>query len=306
MSKVLVTGATGLIGRALVQSLLERGDIVVALSRTRERAIEQLGERVEAHAWPEPTLGPPPDTALSGVDAIVHLLGEPIAQRWTAATKQAIRDSRVMSTRHLVTALRQLPPGARPEVLVSQSATGYYGPRGDEPLDESAAQGDDFLAGVVTEWEREAEAAEDSLRVVRTRTGVVLAAGAGTLSTMLPFFRLGIGGPVAGGRQYVPWIHIDDVVGGILRCIDDTTLRGAVNLAAPAPVTNREFSKALGRALHRPAILPVPSFALKLLYGEMSAVVLTGQRVVPAALERADYDFAYPEIQPALDTLLSR
>jgi uncharacterized protein (TIGR01777 family) len=306
MSKVLVTGATGLIGQALVRSLLERGDSVVALSRTRDRAVAQFGERIEAQAWPKPTEGPPPATALAGVDAVIHLLGEPIAQRWTAQVKQSIRDSRVLSTRHLVAALRELPVDARPAVLVSQSAAGYYGPRGDEPLDESAPAGDDFLAGVVAEWEHEAAAAEAMLRVVRTRTGVVLATGAGALSTMLPFFRLGIGGPVAGGRQYVPWIHLDDVVSGIVRCVGDGALRGPVNLAAPGAVNNGEFAKALGRALHRPAVLPVPALALKRLYGEMSTVVVTGQRVVPAALQAAGYEFAYPEIQPALDDLLSR
>lgn len=306
MPKILITGATGLIGQALARSLLERGDAVVALSRSPARAVEVLGHEVEAHAWPEPTMASPPRAALAGADAVVHLLGEPIAQRWTPAAKQAIRGTRVMSTRHLVAALRELPADVRPAVLVSQSATGYYGPRGDEPLDESAAPGADFLAGVVTEWEREAEAAANALRVVRTRTGVVLAHGAGALATMLPFFRLGLGGPVGGGRQYVPWIHLDDVIGGIVRCLDDSALAGPVNLTSPGAVANREFSVALGRALHRPAILPVPSLALKLLYGQMATVVLSGQRAVPAALQNAGYGFAYPEIQPALDALLGR
>lgn len=306
MAEIVVTGATGLIGQALVRSLLERGDTVVVLSRSPARAVEALGHRVEAHAWSEPTLAPPPSAALAGADAVVHLLGEPIAQRWTPAAKLAIRDSRVMSTRHLVGALRELPADVRPSVLVAQSAAGYYGPRGDEPLDESAAPGEDFLAGVVREWEREAEAGANALRVVRTRTGVVLSSDSGALATMLPFFRLGLGGPVAGGRQYVPWIHGDDVIGGILTCLADTALHGPVNLAAPGAVDNREFSQAVGRALHRPAVLPVPSFALRLLYGEMASVVLTGQRVVPAVLQEAGYGFAYPEIQPALDALLSR
>lgn len=304
MNKIVITGATGLIGGALTKALLDRGDAVVALSRDRDRAARRLGERVEVHEWPEPTEAPPPAEALSGANAVVHLLGEPIAQRWTPAARQAIRDSRVLGTRNLVRALRGLPDDARPSVLVSQSAGGYYGPRGAEALDESAGPGEDFLAGIVVEWEREADGAEELMRVVRTRTGLPLSTRDGALAKMLPFFRLGVAGPVGGGRQYVPWIHLDDVVGAILRCLDDEQLRGAVNLAAPGSVDNREFSKALGRALHRPAVLPVPSFALRLLYGEMSTVVLTGQRMVPAALTRAGYQFAYPEVQEALEALL--
>ncbi|MGH2928002.1 MAG: TIGR01777 family oxidoreductase, partial [Solirubrobacteraceae bacterium] len=201
-------------------------------------------------------------------------------------------------------ALCELPDDDRPRVLVSQSATGYYGDRGPEPLDETAAPGDDFLAQVVVAWEHEASQAGSAMRVVSTRTGVVLAPGAGALAKMLPFFRLGIGGPVAGGRQYVPWIHLDDVVGAILRCLDDRTLSGPVNVTAPQPVTNAQLSTALGRALRRPAILPVPAFALHALYGEMAQVVTTGSRVVPAALQRAGYEFERADLDPALRDLL--
>jgi uncharacterized protein (TIGR01777 family) len=189
-------------------------------------------------------------------------------------------------------------------VLVSQSATGYYGPHGDEPLDEEAPAGDDFLAGVVVAWEREAQAAPSDVRVVCTRTGVVLSPRGGALGTMLPFFRLGLGGPVAGGRQYVPWIHLEDVVGALAYCASDVRLSGAVNVTAPHPVTNRELTRALAHTLHRPAVFPVPAAALKVLYGEMAQVVTTGARVVPTRLEEAGYDFAYPELAAALGDLL--
>ena len=302
--KVVITGATGLIGRALVRALSDRGDQVVALSRDRERAVSALGGAVEVQVWADPHAGPPPAAALGGADGVVHLLGEPIAQRWTDDAKRAIRDSRVLGTRHLVAGLKELAAEDRPAVLVSQSATGYYGDRGDEVVDETATAGSDFLAGVVVEWEREAREAEALCRVVLTRTGVVLSSGGGALGMMLPFFRLGLGGPVAGGRQYVPWIHLDDVVRGLVASLDSAELEGPVNLTAPAPVSNREFSRALGRALRRPAVLPVPGFALKLLYGEMAQVVTTGQRAVPAALERAGHGFAHPQIEPALRELL--
>jgi uncharacterized protein (TIGR01777 family) len=191
-------------------------------------------------------------------------------------------------------------------VLVSQSATGYYGPSGDRELAETAPPGDDFLAQVVVAWEAAADDADELLRVVTTRTGVVLSPAGGALAQMLPFFRLGLGGPVAGGDQYVPWIHLEDVVGGILFALDEAQARGPLNLVAPTPVTNRELSRALGHALHRPAVLPVPGFALKLLYGEMASVVTTGQRAIPAQLHALRFEFVHPEIEPALRDVLSR
>jgi uncharacterized protein (TIGR01777 family) len=199
-----------------------------------------------------------------------------------------------------------LAPERRPRTLVSQSATGFYGPRVAEPLDEDAPAGGDFLAGVVVAWEQEALLAAADLRVVVTRTGVVLSPDGGALAKMLPFFRLGIGGPVAGGRQYVPWIHLDDVVGALLFCLDNAQATGAVNLTAPNAVTNAELSRALGRVLRRPAVLPVPAIALKLLYGEMAQIVTTGQRVVPARLEQLGYEFRYREFEPALRDVLGR
>ena len=304
MARTVITGATGTIGSALSNALMARGDQVVALSRNPSRARAALGDAVEHHAWPDPKQAPPPAEALSGADVVLHLLGEPIAQRWNAQVKREIEESRVLSTRMLVAGLKNLAAHERPSVLVSQSATGYYGAHGDEPLDEDAPAGDDFLAGVVVAWESEAHAIAGDMRVVCTRTGVVLSPSGGALGTMLPFFRLGLGGPVAGGRQYVPWIHLDDVVGALMRCASDDGLQGPVNLTAPSPVTNHDLTKSLARALHRPAIFPVPSAALKLLYGEMAQVVSTGARVLPRRLDAAGYSFAYAELDPALRDLL--
>jgi uncharacterized protein (TIGR01777 family) len=291
--RVAVTGATGMIGRALVDELRGRGDDVTALSRDPARA--DLG--VETLEWSDPKGGRPPLDALRGRDAVVHLLGETLAQRWSDDAKREIRDSRVLSTRHLVEALCELPEAERPALLVSQSATGWYGPRGDERLGEGERSGHDWLAGVVRDWEAEAGRAPG--RVVLTRTGVVLSPSGGALAKMLPFFKLGIGGPVAGGRQYVPWVHLDDVVGAMAFCLDSDAA-GPVNVTAPEPVTNREFSKALGRVLRRPAFAPVPALAVKVLYGEMASIVTTGQRAVPARLEQSGYRFRQPELEAAL------
>jgi hypothetical protein len=305
MTVVAITGATGTIGAAVCRALVGRGDKVVALSRNAERSQAVLGNEVTTFGWPEPTSTPPPAQALAGADAVIHLLGEPIAQRWTESARQRIRDSRVLSTRMLVAALRALPDNERPAVLVSQSATGYYGPCDDRPLDEQAPAGTDFLAQVVTDWENEALAAADLTRVVSARTGVVLSPSGGALAKMLPPFKLGIGGPVAGGRQYVSWIHLDDEAAALLFCVDHADAQGPVNLTAPNPVDNAELSRALGRALHRPAVLPVPGFALGLLYGEMGKIVTTGQRVLPHRLLELGFEFRQPAIEPALRAVLS-
>lgn len=303
--RVVITGATGTIGRALAQALQARGDQVVALTRDEQRGREILGPGVEVHTWAEPTQSPPPAAALAGSDAVVHLLGEEIAQRWTPEAKRRIRESRELGTRSLVAGLHALSADQRPGTLVSQSATGFYGPRDDQPLDEDAAAGSDFLAEVVLAWEREAVQAAPLMRVVLTRTGVVLSPRGGALAQMLPFFRLGLGGPIAGGRQYVPWVHLDDVVGALSYSLDHGEAAGPVNLSAPNPVTNAELSRALGSVLRRPAVLPVPGFALKLLYGEMAVVVTTGQRAIPERLQRLGYDFQHPEIEAALRDVLA-
>jgi uncharacterized protein len=303
--RVVITGATGTIGLALASALHARGDSVVALSRDATHGQQVLNADADVLAWSDPLGTPAPADALRGADAVVHLLGEPIAQRWTDASKRRIRESRVLSTRNLVSALNALGDGERPGVLVSQSATGYYGPRGDEPLDESAPAGSDFLAEVVIAWEFEAHQADAKLRVALTRTGVVLSPSGGALAKMLPPFKLGVGGPVAGGRQYVPWIHLDDVVGALLCAVDNAAASGPINVTAPNPATNEQLSTVLGRVLHRPAVLPVPGFALKLLYGEMSEVVTTGVRARPAQLQQLGYQFAHPELEEALRDVLA-
>lgn len=300
--RVTVTGATGELGSAVVDALTARGDEVTVLSRDAERARSALGD-VEAHTW-SPAEEPAPVAALDGRDGVIHLLGEPVAQRWSDDAKRRIRESRVAGTRNLVAGLREAEE--RPGVLVSQSASGYYGPRGDERVGESEPPGDDFLAEVVVAWEAEAERASDlGMRVVTTRTGVVLSEGAGALEKMLPPFKLGVGGPVAGGDQYVPWIHEDDVVGALLHCLDTDAARGPVNLTAPEPVTNKELSKALGRVLRRPAVAPVPGFAVKALYGEMATIVTTGVRAVPERLTELGYDFRRPDLDDALRAAVS-
>ncbi|HTW13135.1 MAG TPA: TIGR01777 family oxidoreductase [Solirubrobacteraceae bacterium] len=304
MARVLVTGATGTIGREVVDALLARGDQPVALSRSRVRALTSLPEGTEVHAWAAPTETPPPAAALAGADGVIHLLGESISQRWTGKATRRIRTSRLLPTLMLVQALRELPEDERPRVLVSQSATGYYGPSDDRELDEQSPAGSDFLAHVVNDWEEEARTAEDLLRVVLTRTGVVLSPSGGALAKMLPFFKAGIGGPVAGGRQYLPWIHIADVVAGMLFCLDTEAASGPVNLTAPHPVQNREFSRVLGQVLDRPARLPVPGFALKLLYGEMAMIVTTGQRAVPRRLQELGFSFQHPDLEEALRQVL--
>jgi len=300
--RVTITGATGLIGRRLVGELQGSGWQVSVLSRDPERARIRL-PGVEAFAW-DPLGEPAPVAALEGRDGVIHLAGEPLAQRWSARAKRAIRESRVLGTERLLAGLAAA--GQRPRVLVSSSAVGYYGPHGPEPIDEEAPPGNDFLAGVCVAWEQAAErAGELGMRVVRVRTGVVLDGDGGALERMLPPFRLGIGGPVAGGRQYIPWIHADDVAGIMSAALHDERWSGAANATAPVPVTNGEFSRALGRVLHRPALLPVPGAALKILYGEMAQIVTGGARVVPAKPLMLGYDFRHAELGEALRSVLS-
>ena len=301
--RVLITGATGTIGQGVAAAVRGRGDQVVAVSRDSARTQRVLGRGAEVHTWTDPISGPPPRQALQ-VDAVVHLIGEPIDQRWTVDAKRRILDSRTQSTRHLVAAIAELPAGDRPRVLVSQSAVGYYGDRGETRIDETAGAGSDWLAGVVVAWEEEARRAPEPVRVVTTRTGVVLSPTGGALAKMLPFFKLGVGGPVAGGQQYVPWIHLDDVVGGLLHCVDTEQTTGPVNLTAPEPVTNTALSHALGHALRRPAFLPVPGLAVELLYGQMAELVTEGQRAVPAQLQATGYGFSHTDVESALRDVL--
>ena len=300
MKRITVTGATGLIGTKLVGALRERGDEVTVLSRRPEDARRQLG--VEAVSW-HPGEEPAPAHALAGRDGVVHLAGEPIAQRWTKESKERIRSSRELGTARLVEGLTRCEP--RPGVLVSASAVGYYGARDGERLDEHASAGAGFLADVCQAWERAAAAAGTlGMRVVSLRTGVLLDRADGALRRMLPPFRLGVGGPAAGGEQYISWIAPDDLVRLYLAALDDPGFAGPVNATAPEPVTNREFSRALGRVLHRPAVLPVPAFALTALYGEMASVVTTGQRALPARAIEHGFRFRHATVEDALAAAL--
>jgi uncharacterized protein (TIGR01777 family) len=302
--RLTVTGATGLIGPRLVRSLQARGDEVTVLSRDPERAQRTLSG-VEAVRW-DPMSERAPAEALQGRDAVAHLAGESIAQRWTKSAKRAIRESRVSGTRELVRGLASLAEGERPNALVSSSGVGYYGAHGDEPIDEEAPAGTDFLAQTCVAWEEEARAAERlGVRVVRLRTGVVLDPGGGALGKMLPPFKLGVGGPVASGAQYVSWIHVDDLVGIAIAALDGRQWHGAVNATAPEPQRNRDFSKALGKALHRPSLLPVPGAALRVMYGEMGTIVTTGARVLPARALVHGYEFRYPQLDAALRAALA-
>lgn len=301
-TRVTLTGATGLIGPQLLKALRSGGSEVTILTRNPDRAREKLGE-VEAVAW-DLMSEPAPAEALAGRDAVVHLAGEPVAQRWSAKVKRAIHESRVQGTRNLIEGIRAAEP--RPGTLVSSSAIGYYGAHGEEPLDEEAPAGRDFLAQVCADWEAEAaRATELGLRVVQVRTGVVLDSSGGALAKMLPPFRLGVGGPVAGGRQYISWIHTADLVGLMLAALGDRRWSGPINATAPEPLRNSDFSHVLGKVLKRPSLLPVPGFALQLLYGEMAEIVTTGARVVPAKGLVLSYDFQHPELKEALRSALN-
>jgi len=296
--KALVTGGTGLVGRGLLASLPD----AVVLSRDPTRA-GALGPG-RAVRW-DPVAEPAPLEALRGIDAVFHLAGEPVAGgRWTADRKRRIRDSRVIGTRNLVAGLQALD--RKPEVLVSASAVGYYGDRGDEELDEASLAGRGFLAGVCIEWEREALAAEAlGIRVVCLRIGIVLAPGGGALARMITPFKMGAGGRLGSGKQWMPWIHVDDVVGALLHASRKVEVRGAMNAVSPHPVTNAEFTRALGRAVHRPAFLPVPKAALRLAFGEMSEILMASQRVLPRVASRTGFAFKHTELAAALAAVLA-
>jgi uncharacterized protein (TIGR01777 family) len=301
--RALVTGATGFIGKRLLAKLQQP----VVLSRDSASAAAKLNQfRPSVYAW-DPQTGPPPAAAFDGVDTIFHLAGDPVAEgRWTAAKKARIRDSRVVGTRNLVAGLRGL--GVKPGVLVSASAVGYYGSRGDEELTESSQPGGDFLAEVCFQWEQEAQAARElGIRVVPIRVGIVLGKKGGALSKMLTPFQLGLGSPLGSGRQYMPWIHIDDLVELFLFAAGQPATSSPLNGVAPHPVTNREFTKVLSRVLSRPTFLPpVPGPVLRTLVGEFADVLLGSTRAVPQAALAAGFAFRFPELEPALREVLRR
>lgn len=295
--RILVTGASGLVGRRLVPVLVKAGHAVVATSRDPEAL--RLPKGVLRMAWDgREMLQVPGD-----VDAIVHLMGEPIVgTRWTPQRKQAIRDSRVESSRRIAEFVRRRPEAKRPQVLVSASAVGYYGDNPSGPLTESSPPGEDFLSGVCKEWEAAVAAAPT--RTVNLRFGHVLAKEGGYLGTLLPLARLGLGGPLGGGKQPMPWIHIDDVCGIILWAVSAPGVRGAYNAVAPHRITQRAFVKALNQHTLVPNVVPIPAFAMKVRFGEVAVAMLGGQDVVPERLQLEGYEFGHPTIEGALADLL--
>ncbi|HUO32929.1 MAG TPA: TIGR01777 family oxidoreductase [Bryobacteraceae bacterium] len=296
---IAITGASGFIGRRLMKALSGANHKLRVLSR---HAGTNLPPGVQLYVW-DAVKGQPPAESLDGVDAVVHLAGEPIAQRWSDEVKQRIRETRATGTRHLVQALSTV--AHRPAVLVSGCAIGYYGSRGDEILTEASGPGSGFMADVCVAWEKEADLAESlGIRLVKLRTGMVLGTNGGALAKMLPPFKAGMGGKMGHGDQWMSWVHLDDVTGLIQHAIDNP-LRGPVNGTAPHPVTNADFTKALGHALGRPAVVPMPAFTLKFMFGEMSDIMLASQRVLPKAAEEAGYTFRYPQLEGALENIVA-
>src|SRR5436190_479219 len=302
--RALVTGASGFLGSRLCQALLARGDAVIGLTRDPERARTAV-PAVTWHGW-DPTSERPPPSALEGVDAVVNLIGEPIDQRWTDDAKRRIRESRERSTKNLIDALSAAEP--RPPLLLSQSAVGYYGDRGGALVDESTGPGSGFDSRVCVSWEEAARAAAElGIRVVVTRTGLVLDPDGGLLKQLLVPFKLGVGGPIAGGGQWMPWIHVADWVRLVLWALDGDAASDTYNATAPSPVTNGELSRALGGPLHRPAAVPVPQLALKASFGnEAAEAVVASLRVIPRRASDEGFEFAHPDLEPALRDLLRR
>lgn len=295
---ITLTGASGFIGRRLMKLLSSSGHSLHVLSR---HAGTNLPPGVKLSVW-DATGGLPPEPGLRDAECVIHLAGEPVAQRWTPESKRRIRESRVLGTRNLVDAMSKL--SEPPRALVCASAVGYYGSRGDEILTEASSPGSGFLSELCTAWEGEAAAAEQfGVRVVRIRIGIVLARHGGALARMLPPFRMGLGGRLGNGRQWMSWIHLDDVC-EMFRFAAEHQVRGAMNGVAPNNVPNADFTRALASALHRPAIFPVPPFALRVLFGEMAEALLSSQRVAAKGAEQAGFQFRYPRLAPALADIL--
>jgi uncharacterized protein (TIGR01777 family) len=303
--RVVVTGATGLIGKPLCERLRERGYAVVVFSRDPAHARKAVPSAAEYVAW-APAESGPWAKAIDGAHAIINLAGASIAgKRWSDEYKREIRDSRVIGTRGLVKAMAEA--ANKPQVFVSGSAVGYYGFRDDTKLDENAAPGDDFLSKVCQEWEQEALKADAlGIRTVVVRSGIVLDAKEGALPQLMLPFRMFVGGPILPGTQWFSWIHLNDEIGIIVLALEDERARGPINATAPEPQTNRDFSKALGNALHRPSLMPVPGFALQLLVGEFAETLTSGQRVIPKKAQELGYQFKYPTSDQALQEIVAR
>jgi len=302
MATVLVTGGTGFIGSQVCDALHEKGDAVHVLSRNSARAKTKLHSAKAVYGW-NPETERIPSEAISDVAAVIHLAGETIAGRWNAAKKRRIRDSRILSTRNLVASLADAD--TKPAVLVCASAIGYYGDSGDAHFTEASPAGTDFLATVCEEWETEAQKANKfGIRVVTVRIGLVLGLGGGLLQQVLPLFKIGVGGKLGSGTQWMSWIHVDDVVGIILHTLENEEINGALNATAPVPVRNTEFTKILGAVLRRPTLFPGPKFGLRLVMGEFADFVVLSQNVLPEKTEASGYEFRYRTLESALKALL--
>ena len=299
--RLVVAGGTGFVGGALRARLREKGHVLTILTRTQSSRAQATNE--EWITW-EPLAGNAPVAAIDGTDGIINLAGEPIAaKRWTAGQKEKIRASRIATTRALVDAVAGAK--VKPKFLINGSAVGYYGPHGDETVSEETRPGSDFLSRLCVEWETEAnKAAQHGLRVVLLRTGIVLGRGGGALAKMVPPFKFFAGGPLGSGKQWMPWIHMEDEVGLILFALENGSASGPLNATAPNPVMMREFCSTLGGVLGRPSWAPVPAFALKALLGEMADMLLTGQRAVPERAQRLGYKFRYPNLPEALQACM--
>lgn len=296
--KVVVTGATGFVGQVVVQQLLAAGDEVIVLTRNVAKAAITLGSSCRYYQWEDDDTLPPLE-ALEGADGIINLMGETISKRWDEQQKKKIYNSRINGTRKLVEAIEKLK--VKPKVLVSTSAVGIYGNRGPEEINESSSLADDFLAKVCKDWENEANKAKNyGLRVVMLRLGIVLGRKGGALPKMLPIFKLGLGGPLGSGNQYMSWIHVRDVASMFVEALKNNELKGVLNGTSPYPATNSEFTKLLGKILGRPAFMPVPAFAVKLIAGEMSQLLLEGQKVLPVKFKEAKFRYRYATLEMAL------
>ena len=302
MANVLVSGGTGFIGSRVCTALHEQGDTVHVLSRNPAHAETQLQSVSAVHGW-NPESEPLPPAATSDVDAVIHLAGETIAGRWNAEKKRRIRESRILSTQNLVASFAEVP--TKPEVLVCASAIGYYGDTGDDAFTEASPAGTDFLAEVCQEWETAALKAETfGIRVVLIRIGLVLGLGGGLLTQVLRPFKMGAGGRLGSGQQWMSWIHVADVVGIVLHALANADIQGPLNATAPVPVRNTEFTQTLGRILRRPTLFPVPTFGLRLMMGEFANFVVLSQNVLPEKTETSGYEFRHRTLEPALRDLL--